>query len=77
MNKLKNKEKKFIEKVLNRLERLVMKMLSLTFLTWALVTYLCAKGKLNLEGIDYVIFTASLIGIKTYKQIKERIEEMR
>lgn len=60
----------FFAKLFKRVESLFFKMLSLAFLSWALLLYLWETGHIKFDGMEFLIFTASVIGIKAYTKIK-------
>lgn len=51
--------------VINRLKKLVIKLLSLTFLSWVVITILLKSNGQELD-LNYYIFTAALVGIKVF-----------
>lgn len=60
----------FFSKLAKRVESLFFKMLSLSFLSWALLLYLWETGHITFDGMEFLIFTASVIGIKSYTKLK-------
>lgn len=57
-----------MKQILNRINKLLLKMLSLTFVTWILVSFMYFYNKQQID-MNYLVFTAALIGIKTFKPI--------
>jgi len=62
------------KQIVNRVKEIPLKLCSMSFLTWALLLFLWTKGKIDFQGIDFLVFTAAVIGIKAYKAIKEKGE---
>jgi len=60
----------FFAKLFKRIESLFFKILSLSFLSWALLLYLWQTGHISFDGMEFLVFTASVIGIKAYTKIK-------
>ena len=60
----------FFAKLFKRIESLFFKILSLSFLSWALLLYLWETGHISFDGMEFLLFTASVIGIKAYTKIK-------
>lgn len=57
-----------MKQILNRINKLILKMLSLTFVTWILISFMYFYNK-QIIDMNYLIFTAALIGIKTFKPV--------
>jgi len=62
----------FVKKLLRRLEKLILKAVSLSFLTWCFLFWAWQTSKINIDGKDFLLFTAAIVGIKSYKMIKEK-----
>lgn len=61
----------FIAKVINRIEALVLKILSASMLTWTVLFIAMCKGWISFSGESFLLFTAAVIGIKRYTDLKK------
>jgi len=59
-------KKQFPEQVVNRIKSLIIKLISPSFLTWAVLFWVWASGRVEISSEMFLIFTASVIGLKKY-----------
>jgi hypothetical protein len=64
-------EVSYVAQIVRRIKEIPLKILSASFLTWVLLLALWARGTIEFQGIDFLVFTAAVIGIKSYKAVNE------
>lgn len=42
-----------------------------TFWTWAFITWLMVQKYIDIGGMEYVLFTLGILGIKTWKSVEK------
>lgn len=69
--------KSFLGKLIKRIEKTVISLFKLSVLTWIVVFIAVCKGWIAVNSfLEFGIFTASLIGIKTWQSTKEKMNGM-
>ena len=63
-----------MQKIEKRVEKLILKAISLSFLTWCFIFYAWQDKAINIDGKDFLLFTVAIVGIKSYKAVKEKME---
>lgn len=59
------------KQIIEKLKEMLLKMLSLSFLTWVIGTLIAIKKLIPATFTEWMLFTCSIIGIKVYKELNE------
>jgi hypothetical protein len=65
--------KRFFKKLINQLEKTFFVFVKPAGLTWIVITILKYKSNFQIDSLHYTFLTLGIIGIKTYKRIKEML----
>lgn len=60
------KLKHFFGHLLVRIQNLILKLISASFVTWVIILYAMKRGWLTVTGSEFLLFTGAVIGLKVW-----------